>query len=55
LTTACVNTTLTLATTQVAPWWPIAVPLQSYPTQNGVLDGNISTATATGTIHLVRQ
>ena len=55
LTTVCDNGTLTLDTTQVAQWWPVAVPLQSYPTQNGVFDANISTPTATGTIHLVRQ
>ncbi len=53
LTTVCDNGTLTLATTAVAPWWPIAP--QPYEAHNGVLDANIVTLTATGTLHLVRQ
>ena len=55
LTTVCSNTTQTLATTEVAAWWPVTEPPVMYEADNGVLDANISTPTATGTAHFVRQ
>ena len=55
LTTVCSNGTQTLATTEVAAWWPMTEPPATYEAENGVLDANISTPLATGTTHFVRQ
>jgi hypothetical protein len=55
LTTVCPNRALTLATTEVAAWWPVTEPPVTYEADNGVLDANISTPTATGKAHFVRQ
>jgi hypothetical protein len=52
LTTVCSNATQTLPITEVAAWWPIAPGIEA---DNGVIDANISTPLATGTLHFVRQ
>jgi hypothetical protein len=52
LTTVCSNGTQTLPITEVAAWWPIAPGIEA---DNGVIDANISTPLATGTLHFVRQ
>jgi hypothetical protein len=54
LTTVCENSTLTLNTTEAAAWWPIN-PGQTLTATNGVLDGTVSNALGSGTIHLERQ
>ena len=54
LTTVCDNGTLVLDTTEAAPWWPFNAG-QTLTATNGVLDGTVSNALGSGTIHLVRH
>jgi hypothetical protein len=54
LTTVCENGTLVLNTTEAAPWWPVN-PGQTLTATNGGLDGTVSNALASGTIHLTRR
>ena len=54
LTEVCSNGTLTLDTTEAAQWWPFN-PGQTVVATNGVLDATVSNASASGTIHFVRQ
>lgn len=54
LTEECPGAPLTLDTTEAAQWWPFNAG-QTLMAIGDVIDGTVSNASASGTIHLVRQ
>jgi hypothetical protein len=54
LTEECPDAPQTVDTTEAAEWWPFN-PGQTLTATSGVLDGTVSDALASGTIHFVRQ